>query len=304
MHTRRIAIGFVLGFVIGCSDVLMFRVLGVHMLWQGSDATGALVAFFSVSFGTLGAVIAHTLEQRRTIQHQYDQLERARAVAQQQERLAALGRMSAGVAHEVRNPLGVIRCSASMIREDLALDEPPDPAGTRKAAGFIVEEVDRLDDLVRRLLDVARPLQANLTTFDLDKVVDDVLAMHVGHPIPIERQIAQGIQIRADRDLVIQALRNLVANALAFAESRVLVRITQGASRVVISVHDDGPGVPHHERSEVFEPFHTTRPDGTGLGLPMALKIAEVHGGRLELVDGEGLGPEGQGATFRMEIGR
>jgi len=302
MTTRRTIIGFVLGFVTGCIDVLMFRWLGVEMSWQWGDATSMLVSFFAVSFGVLGAVIAHTLEQRRTIQRQYDELELARLTAQQQERLAALGRMSAGVAHEVRNPLGVIRSSASMIREDLELDEPPDPAGTRKAAGFIVEEVDRLDDLVRRLLDFARPLEASLTTFDLADVVDDVLVMHLDERVTVDRELTGDTEVDADRDLVIQALRNLVANATVFATARVLVRVQRDAERVLVSVHDDGPGVPAEERADVFEPFHTTRPEGTGLGLSMALKIAEVHGGSLTLLEGQGLGPGGQGAAFLMEV--
>jgi two-component system sensor histidine kinase HydH len=292
MLSKRVAIGFGVGFGVGISDVLLFRLLNVQMLWDGDDVTFWIVVFFSITFGIFGAAAGRIADQRELIREQLEALRVARRHAAQQEKLAAVGRLASGVAHEVRNPLGVIRSSASLLGEDFDKNSE-----NSRAANFIVEEVDRLDDFVRQLLDFTRPLSAELTNVSLEDVVT---AAARTASCTVETDISSS-SVHADEKLLVQAIRNLINNACAFAQ-RVEVRATSTSGAFVVAVHDDGPGVADAQRDDLFEPFFTTRPDGTGLGLALVAKIAEVHGGSARYIHGRGLGPDGGGATFELRL--
>ena len=233
-------------------------------------------------------------------------LEQAQAEARRSERLAALGQLSAGLAHEIRNPLGVIKGSAEMLTQKLqASDEL-----ARELAGYISTEVNRLSALVTEFLDFARPLHAQLHPADLTALLDRVLQIvagrFAGKPGPVvrvERHYATGLPlVPLDESLCEQAFLNLVQNAYEAMEDhggvlRVEVQLAakDGHDGVELRLADTGPGVPDELREEIFNPFVTTKKTGVGLGLSIVSKIVDGHGGSIRVENA----PEG-GAVFTL----
>lgn len=229
------------------------------------------------------------------------QLKQAQAEARRSERLAALGQLSAGLAHEIRNPLGVIKGSAEMLSQKL---EGSDELA-RELAGYISTEVNRLSALVTQFLNFARPLHpdthpASLTAL-LDRVLKNVGEHWKGKPVRIERAYASGLPpVPLDESLCEQAFINLVQNAHeAMEENGGKLRVEVGPARqndrdgVVVRITDNGPGVPEAIREEIFNPFVTTKKTGVGLGLSIVSQIIDGHEGSIRVEKG----PEG-GASF------
>lgn len=278
------------GLVLGLFDLALLTALGVETRWHDTDLSLAVGLFYGGTYAVLGAVIGRLRLAHRALAETQQQLVAA-------EKLAALGQLAAGVAHEVRNPLGVLRASASYV-----LEEPDLGPEVRRSATFIRDEVDRLDHLVARLLDFSRPLTPDRTTVAPAALVAQALALAAG---ALDGRTARvegdGPAVPLDLDLLTQALLGLVVNAAQSAD-QVVVRIRPQPGGLALEVADDGPGVTPADAGRIFEPFFTTRAQGTGLGLPMAARIAEAHGGALTLIPGAGLGPQGQGACFRLQV--
>lgn len=221
-------------------------------------------------------------------------LEQAQAEARRSERLAALGQLSAGLAHEIRNPLGVIKGSAEMLTQKLqASDEL-----ARELAGYISTEVNRLSALVTEFLDFARPLHAQPQPADLTALLDRVLqvvagrfAGKLGQVVRVERHYASGLPlVPLDESLCEQAFLNLVQNAYEAMEERggtlrvdVQFAAKDGRDGVELRLADTGPGVPEELREEIFNPFVTTKKTGVGLGLSIVSKIVDGHGGLIRV---------------------
>jgi two-component system, NtrC family, sensor histidine kinase HydH len=239
-------------------------------------------------------------------------LEQAQAEARRSERLAALGQLSAGLAHEIRNPLGVIKGSAEMLTQKLqASDEL-----ARELAGYISTEVNRLSALVTEFLDFARPLHAQLHPADLTALLDRVLKtiadrwktkQPTGKAVLVERHYAGGLPlVPLDESLCEQAFLNLVQNAYEAMQDqdndhggtlRVEVRPATQNERagVELRLADSGSGVPEELREEIFNPFVTTKKTGVGLGLSIVSKIVDGHHGSIHVENA----PEG-GAVFTL----
>jgi two-component system sensor histidine kinase HydH len=305
------------GVALGSLDTGLLTWLGVDFQLAGRDATLAVGAFFTTSFALLGYAIgalararARSREDATTIARQLAALEESQRALIQHEKLAAIGRLAAGVAHEVRNPLSVIRASASMVRESFEPGEEP-----HRACEFIVAETDRLNALITSLLTFARPTEPRLQAASVEKLVDR--ALHLASErlresaVDVER-VAEGAipEVRADPDLMAQVILDLVVNAIESIDAiesvasggRVLIRLRTDSREVAIDVADDGPGIEPAHAAQVFEPFFTTKPSGTGLGLAMAARIVESHQGALELVSGAGAAAGGGGACFRIRL--
>jgi two-component system, NtrC family, sensor histidine kinase HydH len=231
------------------------------------------------------------------------QLEHAQAEARRSERLAALGQLSAGLAHEIRNPLGVIKGSAEMLSQKLeASAELP-----RELAGYILTETNRLSALVTEFLDFARPLHAQLApgnlTALLDRVSDIVASRWKGRPVQVERHYGADLPlVPFDESLCEQAFLNLVQNAYEAMEDnggtlRVDVHPAEQDGRVGLRVllADTGPGVPQELREEIFNPFVTTKKTGVGLGLSIVSRIVDGHHGSIRVENS----PKG-GAVFTL----
>ena len=221
--------------------------------------------------------------------------------ARRSERLAALGQMSAGLAHEIRNPLGVIKGSAEMLNQKLQQSNPL----ASELAGYISSEVNRLSALVARFLDFARPLALERAPADVRAVVDRALAtVSAQRPeakVTIERAYAAALPpVPMDESLCEQVFQNLALNAYEAMQpdgGTVRVEIApaqRGTDRgVEVSFCDTGPGIPPDLCQQIFNPFFTTKKTGVGLGLAIVSKIVDEHRGQLR-EDGR----PGRGACF------
>jgi len=217
-------------------------------------------------------------------------LEQAQAEARRSERLAALGQMSAGLAHEIRNPLGVIKGSAEMLTQKLGGTNPL----ASELAGYISSETNRLSALVSRFLDFARPLHADLTPQDvtavLDRALADVAKLLKDQPVRVEKDYEANLPpVPLDESLCEQAFVNIVQNAYdAMGTSGGLLRVKVGKLRaavgagpsttgVEVRIEDTGPGIPAELREQIFNPFVTTKKTGVGLGLSIVSRIMDGH---------------------------
>jgi two-component system, NtrC family, sensor histidine kinase PilS len=230
-----------------------------------------------------------------------EDLGRAQSEAQQ-IKLAALGRLTASIAHEVRNPLSAINQAAQLLEEDRVVA----PAGERLLA-MIRNNTKRIDRIVGEILQLNRRDRQQPEAIALGEFVralcDEIAqAEHVpkGH---IVIEILDDTAVIFDRGHMSQILWNLVRNAWQHCQKRegsILIAARQGymGDAVICELTDDGPGIPADTRANVFEPFFTTRPGGTGLGLYIARELADANGAALELL------PKGPGAHFRLTLKR
>ncbi len=229
-----------------------------------------------------------------------EQLQAARARLAQSERLAAIGELSAAVAHGIRNPLAGIRLAAQLGLENVGGD-----GSVRESLDDVLTEVDKLEAQARGILDFARPFEPHLEPVALDDAVASVLAT-LG-----ARMRAAGVdavvdvapslpRVAADRAHLGQVLHELAGNALDMmpAGGRLTVAAAaNGHGRVRLTLADTGPGIPPDLRQRIFQLFMTTKPTGTGVGLAVARKIIERHGGTLTLTPADG-----RGACFAIDL--
>ncbi len=210
----------------------------------------------------------------------------------ERERLAALGEMAAGLAHEIRNPLGAMKGAVQVLRPSSAsMDEQ-----TREFLDIILEEVDRLNRVVTQFLTYSRPFKGELGPIDLREVVTSTLRLvpeSARARIEVKDTPADVPQVRGDSDAMRQVLLNLVLNALdAVGETEdgaitislsVRRRGLLRSDAVALDVCDNGPGLSQQTMTNLFVPFHTTKSGGTGLGLPISQRIVQNHHGAIEV---------------------
>ena len=218
------------------------------------------------------------------------------------DRLSSLGVLAAGLAHEIRNPLGGIKGAAQL----LAQEKP----ATREHTEVVVREAERIDALLSQLLTLARPTTLSLERVNIHQLLDDVLTLQresaAGSEVSFEQRYDPSLPLlKADPAQLTQVVLNLVKNALEVSPPGGTVTITTRMATefglpasgpggrvipvVCFEVADMGPGIPPSVQARLFTPFFTTKPDGSGLGLSVANGIVERHGGRLELANA----PEG-----------
>jgi two-component system sensor histidine kinase PilS (NtrC family) len=273
--------------------------------------------------GRGGAVIGHALifQDLTAMRAMEDAVRRS-------ERLADLGRLAAGLAHELRNPLASMSGSIELLMANEGLGE-----GDRRLMEIVLREAGRLEDLVRRFLQFTRPPEPRCVRTDVAEVVAETLAVFahdpVGERLALDRALAPAV-VACDGDQLRQVLWNLLTNAAQAIDSAReltgpapagplarargpsstrpsaatlrtgLIRVScgpepDGGARLVVS--DDGPGIAAPDLLRVFTPFFTTKRDGTGLGLATVHRIVEAHGGSVS-VDSR----EGEGATFVVRL--
>lgn len=302
--------GLAAGLGSGVFDLALFWFLGQRLQLSTAITVGVVTGLFAATCAALGYVIGRLMQARRraqadaqTIREQLLLLQASQRQLVQNEKLAAIGRLAAGVAHEVRNPLGVIRASAAMVQEGFA---PRDDA--HRACQFICEEIDRLDGLITSLLTFARPAQLRLQRVALDAVLERALGLADpelrSRGVTICREGAVRPELDADPDLLAQVVLGLLKNAAEALEQggQIALRVAATADEVQLEIADSGPGLPPEHLQRLFEPFFTTKPRGTGLGLAMALRIIQTHLGVLQVVPGRGSGPHGAGACFAIRL--
>jgi len=254
--------------------------------------------FAGLALAGIALSLVLTISLARTVGRQAAERERLRTELRRNERLAALGKLLAGVAHEVRNPLAGIRGITQLWRRGLGLGE--------EGFGHLIDEVDRLEGIVSRLLQFSRADAQDLAPGDLNAVVAEAARLAE------DRARERGVRIESDLapDLpavemaapaLVQVLRNLTTNALQVLPPggvlRLATRRDPSGGSVSASVADDGPGLSAEVLAHLFEPFFTTKAEGTGLGLAIAREIALAHRGEIRAENR----PEG-GAAFTLTL--
>ena len=231
-----------------------------------------------------------TLERR--VEEKSAELEKANVEILQAEKLVALGHLSAGMAHEIRNPLNSIGLFVQVLQSGLK-DDPEMSSYSER----IIQEVDRIDSILVKLLATSKRSPFQLRSILLQNVIDDVLQR-------FEKQIdSQNVELKkqyetlpptilADYDELSQVFSNLFANALFEMDSGGLleVRLRHDGNQAQVSVRDTGGGIPQDNLKQIFDPFFTTKKKGTGFGLSVVLRIIKTYGGRIEVesVPGDG----------------
>jgi PAS domain S-box-containing protein len=239
----------------------------------------------------IGALL--TLRDAESVHRIEDEIELSR-------RLAAIGRLTSGVAHEVKNPINAIVVHLEVLRQKLKEIDPD----TRRHMDVIGSEIQRLDRVVQTLVDFTRPVELRLNEMDLRRMVDDVVALASPaaeqHKVHIERQSAKDpLPVRMDADLVKQALLNIVLNGVqAMPEGGNLrVAVRREGDGALITVRDQGAGIPEDIRDKVFNLYFTTKKGGSGIGLAMAYRVVQLHNGSVEFTS-----VAGHGTTFYLRL--
>lgn len=212
----------------------------------------------------------------------------------QKEKLAAVGTLAAGIAHEIRNPLAGISGSIQMLSEEST--EPTQ----KKLMGIVLKEIDRLNILITEFLDYAKPEKAPDTEINLKKVIEEVVASLKMHP-ELPPNFQWDVQLKDCLILGIneklkQAFLNIMINAIQAMKNstqpRLSIKLEVESHQVVLTIEDTGVGMSEENRLKMFEPFHTTKPKGTGLGLAVTHKIIEQHRAEVEIKSQLNVGTE------------
>lgn len=227
------------------------------------------------------------------------QRERAEKTMRESERLTAMGRALAAVAHDMKTPLIAIGGFTRLVQRQIEKNVP-----AQDKLEIVIRETRRLENMVKDMLDFSRPLSLELSKGDISQLVDECIALV---SLPARER---GVSIRClsggdvppavlDFMRMKQVLINLVTNAIQASPrgGEVIVRNSMNCNSLMVDVIDSGCGIPPDKRHEIFSPFYTTKKEGTGLGLPIVKKIVESHGGRIEILDNQE-----KGTIFRVVI--
>ena len=224
----------------------------------------------------IGALL--TLRDAESVHRIEDEIELSR-------RLSAIGRLTSGVAHEVKNPINAIVVHLEVLRQKMKEIDPD----TRRHLDVIGSEIQRLDRVVQTLVDFTRPVELRLNDMDLRKIADDVVMLASPaaekHKVLIERQASQEfLPVRIDVDLVKQALLNIVLNGVQAMPQggTLLMSLKREGENALIMVRDQGVGIPENIRDKVFNLYFTTKSGGSGIGLAMAYRVVKLHHGSME----------------------
>jgi PAS domain S-box-containing protein len=228
-----------------------------------------------------------------------ESIERIGSQLQVSERLAALGRVTAGVAHEVKNPLNSMRLWLEVLKANMPVDPEP-----QQAVRMLDSEIDRLDRAVKTFLNFTRPVELNLEETALPGLLADVL--DAARPSITKA----GLMLKAslpevfppvlvDQQIIHQAVLNLLLNACDFTGpgGTITLALRRNSDYAIIEVQDSGKGISQEDQKKIFQLFFTTRPGGTGIGLANTFRFVQLHNGRIEFES-----ETGRGTTFRIEL--
>lgn len=222
----------------------------------------------------------------------------------QSEKLAALGKLSAGIAHEIRNPLTSIKILIHSLAENLKDSE------AKEDIKVIEDEIERMNRIIKRFLDFARPKEPEFSSVDINQILEETINLVSGevkeHNIALEKGLSTLPRIQADEEQMKQIFLNLFLNAIqAMPEGgklRIKTKVVDGPCPVQIEIQDEGAGIPDQIKDKLFEPFFTTKEEGIGLGLSIVKRIIDDHRGSIEVKDNH---PRGTVFTVNFnQIGR
>ncbi len=239
----------------------------------------------------IGALL--TLRDAESVRRIEDEIELSR-------RLAAIGRLTSGVAHEVKNPINAIVVHLEVLRQKLQQLDPD----TRRHIDVIGSEIQRLDRVVQTLVDFTRPVELRLADLDLRRLVDEVVVLAQPdaerHGVSIVRDFPrESLPVKVDADLVKQAVLNIVLNGVQAmpggGELRLVGSLADDDAQ--LEIRDHGAGIPQEVRDKIFNLYFTTKKNGSGIGLAMAYRVMQLHNGSVEYES-----VEAQGTTFRLRF--
>ncbi len=277
---------------------------------QGAEEFSREDEALAVTLAAQAAIAAENASLYEEVRRSYEQLRRSQDLLLRQEKLASLGRLAAGLAHEINNPLSSVAGFAEALErraQSARLRDMEEFRDLPEYLAFIQQEVGRATAIVRRLLDFARQREPSFEELDLASLVQDTVALVRRQAAVTNKRVALDLApdlpfVQADHQMLQQVILNLVTNALDAIQGEGEVRITalSTSGHVEILVQDTGCGIPPEHLAKVFDPFFTTKEvgKGTGLGLAISQGIMEQHGGSIE-VRSDGVG---KGTTVAVRI--
>jgi signal transduction histidine kinase len=224
-------------------------------------------------------------------------------------RLAAIGSLTAGVGHEVKNPINAMVVHLELLRSKLKAEGAESLSGAHRHVEILTNEMQRLDRVVQTLADFSRPMELKLREQDLRHVVNAVVELTVaelqenGVQVVVDAPLAP-VMVRVDAELIRQALLNLLLNAMQAMPGGGMVRVTLRREHpfAVLEVQDDGVGIPPEVLPRIFELYFTTKPKGSGIGLAMTYRILQLHGGALDVRSNADPRARDHGTTFTLRL--
>ena len=250
-----------------------------------------ITAFYIVAF-----LSSHLFMQLRRARERVREAEEAMRRA---EKLSAMGKLAAGIAHEIRNPLASMSGSIQMLRDELELSQE-----NRRLMDIILRESERLNRLITDFLDYARPYNPEKKEIDFSCVVAETLdvfekGLSKDQSIKVQKEIKSGVKVFGEHERLKEVLWNLFNNAVQsmHAGGNLAISLDTYGSMAKVVVRDSGEGIDAKDLNRVFEPFFTTKTYGTGLGLATVYRIVEAHGGNIR-VDSE----NGKGTVFTVML--
>jgi two-component system NtrC family sensor kinase len=279
---------------------LVLLILAVPLGFQvGLQYAVASLLLAALSFVTVRQLLSQKASAEREKDWSEEQL-------LQSQKLAAIGELSAGIAHEINNPLAIIRQEAEWLLHLFKKESPPDAAEIKNCLTEVVHQVDRAREITHNLLNFARRQQPVVQAVDLNRLVEDMsllVAKEAQHNrISMVKQLQPDLpSINSDAPLLRQVILNLLNNAIQATgpDGTVTVTTRVDANQVMVQVDDTGSGISKENIAQIFDPFFTTKPQGkgTGLGLSICHGIIERLGGRISAAS-----EEGKGASFTVKL--
>jgi two-component system sensor histidine kinase HydH len=258
----------------------------------------AEIAVFFLVGGVTGVLADRERKRSEELRRVYQELQESFEQIKRADRLSAVGQLAAGLAHELRNPLGSIAGAADILER-----EPGSEERRREFLGIIRKESRRLDRLLTNLLDFARPRQPRIQAVSIHQIVNQVVALtsHTAQRqgIRIDVDAPPLAPLRGDPEQLQQVILNLTLNAIQAMPGggRITLSARREGASFAIRVTDEGEGIPAENLDRIFDPFYTTKESGTGLGLAVAHQIVTQHGGRIEVARNPN-----RGVTFTVRL--
>jgi len=286
-------------FGLGLLYTSLLALLGVEVRVAGRDVALPLAAALELAFGAFGFFLGRAAETRAAERRSLETLAALQSRLLRAERLATVGQVASRIAHEVRNPLAIIRSMVQNLGESAE-------AEAQRTCEQVLEEIDRLSRVTSSLVGLSRPLRPRIIEVEARDVVSRVewLSRRLLDGRGVGLRVSAGperARVRADPDLACQVLLGLVSNAAEATEEGGTIDIVweESPGEVVFAVQDQGPGVAPDLREKIFDPFFTTKAGGAGLGLAVAREVAEAQGGRVALERSQDAG-----ARFALHLPR
>jgi len=237
---------------------------------------------------------AVALDHTRSYEKIKGELEIAERDLGRSQRLASLGTLTAGVTHEIRNPLAVIRSETERLNT-----KPRDDEYLHQYSNLVIKHVDRIAGIVSRMLDFAKEKPKAIDTVDINEVIRSTLQMFAISRITVKQELMEVLPVKGDAEELQEVFINLIQNAIeAMPEGGILtLRSYSQEGKTVVEVSDTGKGIPEEVRQRIFDPFFSTRHEGVGLGLSIVYRIIREHGAEIKV-----LSEAGKGTTFKIEF--